>query len=141
MPTSLSPVVSALPVPLPSDTAIPGLSRRRVWAAPEVISHSLVVLTLPRLYLAAPTGDPKPEQIAALDKVFDIEAVLGPMTTTIELNSIERVRLDLIQQTVRIDHETARDGLQRSEIVFDKPETADTVFSKIWRRLGAEFTL
>ena len=38
MPASLSTVVPGLPVPMPSDTAIPGLSRRQVWAAPEVVS-------------------------------------------------------------------------------------------------------
>lgn len=128
-------------MPLPSDTAIPGLARRRVWAAPDVSSHSLVVLTLPRIYLAPPVGEPKPEKIAALEKSLDIEAVLGPLTTSIELASIQRVRLDLMRNTVRIDHDHPRGGHQRSELVFRKPETADTVFSKLWRRLGGDFTL
>lgn len=136
MPASLSTVAPGLPVPMPSDTAIPGLSRRRVWAAPEVVSHSLIVMTLPRLYLAAPGDEPRQDKITALEKTLDIEAILGPQTTTIELGRIERVRLDLLHHTVRVDHDS-----QRSELVFAKPETADTVFSKLWRRLGSEFTL
>src|SRR5262245_22997341 len=136
MPGSLSTVVPGLPVPIPSDTTIPGLSRRRVWAAPDVMSHSLVVLTLPRLYLAPPTGEPKPETIKALEKTIDVEAELGPQSTSIELASIRRVRLDLMRNTVRIDHNLARGGSRKAELVFAKAETADTVFSKLWRRLG-----
>ncbi len=138
---SLSTVGPALPVPMPSDTAIPGLVRRRVWAAPEVASHSVIVLTLPRLYLG-PTGTlPRPETVAALEKTYDIESVLGPLANTIDLTSIERVRLDLVKNTVRLEHVPARGGRVRTEIVFAKPETADTVFSKLWRRLGLEFVL
>jgi hypothetical protein len=127
--------------PMPSDTAIPGLARRRVWAAPEVMSHSLLVMTLPRLYLAPPTGVIKSDKLKAIEKAWDIESILGPMATTIELASIERVRLDLMQNKVRIDHSSARGGRQKSELIFAKPETADNVFSKLWRRLGAEFLL
>lgn len=141
MVSSFSTIAPGLPVPIPSDTAIPGLMRRRVWASPDVASHSLVVLTLPRIYLAPPTGEPRPDKLAAIERSLDIESLLGPLATSIELASIERVRLDLLRNTVRIDHHSARGGRQRSELVFNKPETADTVFSKLWRRLGGEFTL
>jgi hypothetical protein len=139
--TSLSTVTPGLPIPLPSDTAVPGLTRRRIWAAPEVVSHSLIVLTLPRLYLAPPTGEPKAETLKALERAFDVESLLGPLSTTIDLASIRRVRLDLLKNTVRIDHAAARGGHVRSELVFKNPETADTVFSKLWRRLGSDFLL
>src|SRR5262249_47520626 len=66
---------------------------------------------------------------------------LGPAGTSIELSSIRRVRLDLIRNAVRIEHAAARGGRERSELVFAKPEIADTVFSKLWRRLGAEYIL
>src|SRR5438132_457398 len=44
MSASLSAVVPGLSMPAPSDTAIPGLARRRVWAAPDVTSHSLLLV-------------------------------------------------------------------------------------------------
>jgi len=138
---SLSHVGPALPVPMPSDTAIPGLMRRRVWAAPEIHSHSLMVLTMPRIYLAPAGGVPRPDRVAALERSFDLEAVLGPLTHTIELSTINRVRLDLVRNAVRLEHTPPRGGRIRTEIVFAKPETADNVFSKLWRRLGTEFTL
>jgi hypothetical protein len=130
-----------LPLPMPSDTGIPGLTRRRVWTAPEITSHALAVLTLPRLYLAPPGGPPKPETVAALEKSLDIESLLGPLATAIEMTGIDRVRLDLMHNTVRIDYTTRERSRLKQSLVFSQPETADTVFSKIWRRLGAEFTL
>ena len=141
MPVTLSTVVPALHVSMPSDTAIPGLARRQIWASPEVTSHSLVVMTLPRLYLAAHAELPTSETIRAIEKTLDVEAVLGPLATSIDLAQIERVRLDLIHNKVRIDHAANDGGNLQAELVFAKPETADTVFSKLWRRLGADFTL
>lgn len=137
----LSTIGTPLSAPVPSDTAIPGLLRRRVWAAPEVASHSLVVLTLPRLYLAPPTLAFKPEKVTALEKSLDLDTEIGPLATTIELNRIHRVRLDLVRNAVRIEHTLAHGGRLKSDLVFNQPETADTVFSKLWRRLGGDFTL
>ncbi|CAN5565641.1 hypothetical protein BH11PLA2_BH11PLA2_05080 [soil metagenome] len=126
---------------MPSDTGIPGLSRRRVWAAPEITSHSLVVLTLPRIYLAPHSGEPRPETVKALEKSLDIESLLGPMTMSIDMTGIDRVRLDLIKNTLRIDYTTVQKHKLKAQLVFATPDSADSMFSKIWRRLGADFTL
>ena len=74
--------------PSPSDTTIPGLSQRRVWKAPDVTSHSLVVLTLPRLYLTPMTGEPKTEVIGQLQTVRMVDAFLGPLATAIDLHAV-----------------------------------------------------
>src|SRR5262245_44081802 len=96
MPMTLSRVGPGLPGVMPSDTTVPGWALRHVWAAPELASHSVLVLTLPRIYLAPGTEPPKPERIAVLEKSYDLETTLGPRTTAIDLASIRRVRLDLI---------------------------------------------
>ena len=125
----------------PSDTGFPGLGRRRVWKAPDVLSHSMLVLTLPRLFLAAQSGEPKPETVAAVETAMDVESVLGPFATVVELASIRRVKLDLHTNTVHIDHASERNGQGRASITLGTPEVADEVFTKLWRRLGTEFSL
>jgi hypothetical protein len=141
MPSAVSPIRDVIPMPMPSDTGIPGLSRRRVWASPDVISHSLVVLTLPRIYLASAGESQRADIVKNLEQSLDIESLMGPLTTSIEMTSIDRVRLDLHDNSLRIDYKSPRHGRMKSRLVFATPETADTVFSKIWRRLGAEYTL
>lgn len=127
------------PTAVPSDTGIPGLARRRVWAAPDVVSHSLIVLTLPRLYLAPPGPPPKPELVAALESAVDAEAALGPLATAIDLASVQRVKLDLTTNTLTVEYRVGGSqagGRVRAAVRFAAAETADTVFGKLWRRLG-----
>jgi hypothetical protein len=141
MPGTLSRVGPALPMPMPSDTGIPGLTRRRVWARPEVVSHAVLILTLPRIFLAPSNLGIKPEAVRALETALDVESVLGTVGTTIDMSRIDRVQLDLPQNTIRIDYSAPTGSRMKAMIVFGSPETADTIFSKIWRRLGAEFRL
>jgi hypothetical protein len=130
---------------LPSDTGVPGLSRRRVWTAPEVTSHAAVVLTLPRLYLLPAPGPAcsplRPDLAAAVETALDVEGVLGPRTTAIELASVRRVTLDLPANTVRVEYAPARGGTLKTPVVFATAELADAAFGKLWRRLGPEFAL
>jgi hypothetical protein len=127
---------------IPSDTGIPGLSRRRVWTAPEVVSHAVVVLTLPRLYLAPAGGAPaKPDAVAALETARDIELVLGPFATTIDLADVTRVRHELTTNTLKIEYRPRNGGTLRTAVRFATPEAADAVFAKLWRRLGDDFSL
>ena len=128
-------------LPQPSATTPPGLARRRVWAAPDVRSHSLVVLTLPRLYLAPPTGAPKPETVAAIERGGDVEAVLGPLTTAVELAAVRRVRLDLLTNTLHVEYAAGDRGQAGVAVTFATAEAADAAFSRLWRRLGNEFAL
>lgn len=127
--------------PSPSDTTIPGLAQRRVWKAPEVTSHSLVVLTLPRLYLTPMTGTPKTEVIGQLQTVRMVDAFLGPLATAIDLHTVRRVKLDLATQAVTIDHLTGNDPRARTVIQFATGEAADSFFAKLWRRLGDGYQL
>jgi hypothetical protein len=128
-------------VPSPSDTTIPGLAQRRVWKAPDVVSHSIVVLTLPRLYLTPMTGAPKSEVIGQLQTVRMVDAFLGPLATVIDLHTVRRVKLDLPRLLVTIDHSTANDPKARTAIQFGTSEAADSFFAKVWRRLGDGFQL
>jgi hypothetical protein len=125
----------------PSDTTVPGLAQRRVWKAPEVTSHSLVVLTLPRLYLTPMTGEPKTEVVDHLQTVRLVDAFLGPLATVIDLHTVRRVKLDLATQTITLDHFTANDPRARSVIRFATAAGADSFFAKIWRRLGDGYQL
>ncbi len=125
----------------PSDTTIPGLAQRRVWKSPEVTSHSIVVLTLPRLYLTPMTGTPKTEVIGQLQTVRRVDAFLGPLATAIDLHTVRRVKLELATFTVTIDYVTPHDPKARTIIRFASGEIADAFFAKLWRRLGDGFKL
>jgi hypothetical protein len=131
----------ALTTHQPSATAPPGLARRRVWAAPAVRSHSLVVLTLPRLYLAPPAGEPKPETVAAIERGGDLEAILGPLATVVDLAAVRRVRHDLLTNTLHVEYAVGGRGLATAVVTFATAEAADAAFGKLWRRLGDGFTL
>ncbi len=125
----------------PSNTTIPGLAQRRVWKAPEVTSHSLVVLTLPRLYLTPMTGSPKTEVISQLETVRAVDAFLGPLATVIDMHTIRRVRLELAEHTITIDHPMANSPNGRTIITFADGKVADSFFAKMWRRLGDGYQL
>jgi hypothetical protein len=124
----------------PSATAPPGLVRRRVWAAPVVRSHSLVVLTLPRLYLAPPAGAPDPQTVAAVERGGDVEAALGPRATVVDLAAVRRVRHDLLTNTLHVEYAAGRETATAA-VTFATAEAADAAFSKLWRRLGDGFAL
>ncbi len=126
-----------------TDTTLPGATRRRVWAAPEVRSHSLVVLTFGKIYLTPAAGVPKPETVAALESGADVEALLGPSAMAIDLFSVRRLRLDLVTNTLAVDYYVGQGSVARVRvaIVFATSEAADTVFTKLWRRLGEGFEL
>lgn len=127
--------------PSPSDTTVPGLTQRRVWKAPQLLSHSLVVLTLPRLYLTPMTGAPKTEIIGQLQTVRLVETFLGPLATAIDLHAVRRVKYDLKSHWIAIDYFTPNDPKARTVIRFAPGEAADQFFAKLWRRLGENYQL
>jgi hypothetical protein len=108
---------------------------RRVWSNPDIQSHSLLVLTLDGLHLAPLTGPPREEAVAAAEAGADLDELLGPFATAIELASVSRVKLDLLSNSLAIEYSR---GHAKSQIIltFASPESADTCFSRIWRRLG-----
>lgn len=125
----------------PSDTTLPGQTRRHVWPAPEVTSHSLFVLTAARLFLAPGTGPPRPEALAALEAGGDPAAHIGPLGTVIDLAAVRRVTLSLEANTLRVEYGQPGKGLGLTAVRFASAETADTVFGKLWRRLGDRVVL
>jgi hypothetical protein len=132
--------MTSLQNPAATDTALPGSTRRRVWHAPEVRSHPLVVLTASRLYLLPPDHPPTPELLAALEDGTDQEEVLGPQATAIDLTTARRVAHDLTANTLELEY--AIEGRPAEEtVVFATPEASDAAFALVWRRLGEGFEL
>jgi len=129
--------------PAMTDTTLPGATRRRVWAAPEVRSHSLVVMTFGKIYLSPVAGTPKPETVSALENGADVEALLGPSAMAIDLAMVRQIRLDLVTNTLTIDYLVGQGSVSRLRVAigFATSEAADTVFTKLWRRLGEGFDL
>lgn len=123
------------------ENTLPGSTRRRYWAHPDVKSHSLVVLTFERLHLAPLAGTPKPEVIAGLVGGDDLDDLLGPFAVTVDLIAVRDVKLDLLTNSLLIEYE--KGGLSSAcvRIVFATPETADACFTKLWRRLGDGYKL
>jgi hypothetical protein len=133
------PVLNSFPL----DTALPGHTRRRTWCHPELSSHSVLVLTYDRFYLAPLAGTPKPETLAAIEAGVDLDDLLGPLTTVIDLENIRQLTLDLLTNSLTIEYFGRSMKLKKSSVrlTFATPEAADTCFTKIWRRLGTEFQL
>jgi hypothetical protein len=127
--------------PTPLEAALPGQSRRRTWSHPELSSHTVLILTFDSLHLAPLTGTPKPEMLAAIDAGADLDVLLGPLATEIDLDAIRRLKLDLLANSLNIEYD--RSGLDRSrlQLTFATHEAADACFTKLWRRLGDKFQL
>lgn len=112
-------------------------TKRRVWTQPELTSHALLVLTPERIALAAIGSEPRPEALAAITAgEGDVDDLLGPLATTIELAGVQRVKLDLVANTLVIDYTGRAYNTSRVTVTFATPEAADACFTKTWRRLG-----
>ncbi|MDY3556417.1 hypothetical protein R5W24_005582 [Gemmata sp. JC717] len=123
------------------DTTLPGATRRRVWAHPDVSSHSLVVLTATRLYLAPLAGAPRAELVAAIENGGNLEELLGPLAVVVELIAVRRLRLDLLRNTLTAEYVSGGLGTSGLTVVFATSEAADMCFTKFWRRLGDGYRL
>ena len=123
------------------DSTLPGATRRRHWAQPDVKSHTLVVLTFERLHLAPLAGTPKPEIIAGLVGGDDLDDLLGPYAVTVDLIAVRDVKLDLLTNSLLVEYEKGGLSTACVRIVFATAETADACFTKLWRRLGEGYKL
>jgi MFS family permease len=126
---------------LPTDTTLPGETRRQVWPMPDVTSHSLLVLTATRLFLAPASTPPSQETISSLERGGDPNELLGPDAVAIDLAAVHQLTLVLAANTLTIHYTPP--GQQPTEIAvtFATPELVDTLFAKLWRRLGDGMTL
>ena len=130
----------ALNAPPPA-VAVASRSRRRVWAAPELRSHALLVLTPDRIHLAPLAGPPKPHTAAAAAGGADLGDLLGPLATVIDLAAVRGVKLDLPADALAVEYVGPGARPCRLAVVFATPEAADACFTKVWRRLGRGFEL
>jgi hypothetical protein len=80
----------------------------------------------------------KAETVAAAENGADVEELFGPLTVVVNLPTVTRAVLDLETNTVQVDFTGGSDrpGMSRVSATFADAETADGVFTKIWRRLG-----
>src|SRR5438105_3867493 len=68
----------------------------------------------------------------ATPRVFDLDEPLDPHIAGIDLAAVRRMTLDLLANAVHIESA----GSRPIDLTFATPEEADTIFSRIWRRLG-----
>lgn len=129
------------PYDITLETTIPGHTRRRVWAHPEVKSHSLVVLTFSRLHLAPKAGAPKADLVAAVEAGGDLDRLLGPLAVVVDLIAVCRLKLDLLANSLVVEYLAGGLGTSRLTVVLATPEAADACFTKFWRRLGDGYQL
>lgn len=132
------------------DTTVPGHTRRRIWLAPAIQSHSLVVLTLTKISLAPPAVKVNPQLAQRIQNGADIEETLGDLVTTIDISAIQRVKFDLVSNTLSIEyhvhsgrgsHNGNKGQACRAVLAFSGHDPADEVYTKLWRRLGERFEL
>jgi hypothetical protein len=83
------------------------------------------------MYLAPLAGEPDPEAADAAEHGADLDELLGPQATTIDLADVGRVRLDLLANSLTVEY-----GRGRLTVAFATPEAADACFTRLWRRLG-----
>lgn len=130
------PVLNAIPL----ETTLPAHTRRRLWTHPEVTSHSALVLTFDRLYLAPLAGAPRPELAVAIEAGAELDVVLGPLAVVLDLVTVRDLSLDLLTNSLTVEYASSM-GTSRVRVTFATPEAADGCFTKLWRRLGEEFEL
>ncbi len=139
-------IATAAPTSTALDTGIPGLMCRRVWSAPAVLSHALLALTFQKLHVAPAGANVRADAIAAIHTGADFEQAFGPFGTVIELANVSRVRFDLLANALILEYLHGegsgtirlRGQAPKASVVieFADHETADEVYTKIWRRLG-----
>ena len=126
-------------------TALPGGTRRRTWANPEVLSHSLVVLTFDRLYTTPLAGAPRPEVLAAADAGHDLDELLGPLAVVVDLFSVRQVKLDLLTNSLSIEYAKGRHGHRAADAGVREPGSGRRVLHEdlaaARRRLHAQTSL
>lgn len=122
-------------IPGPFHAAVTGQARRRVWARPDLQSHSLLILSADRLYFTPADTTLNPGLVAAAEAGADPDELLGPDATVLELVSVRRVKLDLLANELTI-HSAGTAGPNPLRLVFATPEAADACFTKLWRQLG-----
>jgi hypothetical protein len=118
-----------------------GASRRRVFTFPAVQSHSLIVMTETSIHLTPLTGEPNPELVKAIESGADLDELLDPLATSLELASVRKVKLDLIDNSLTVDFATPSHTPGWLEMRFATQKAADTCFTRLWRRLGAGYEL
>jgi len=135
------------------DTTVPGLTRRRIWLAPAIQSHSMVVLTLTKISLAPAAITVSPQVAQRIQNGADIESTLGDLITTIDISTIHRVKFDLVTNSLTIEYHLQASRQTRGGhtgnlgqacrvvLAFAEHDPADEVYTKLWRRLGERFEL
>jgi hypothetical protein len=116
-------------------------SHRRTWVFPELMSHSLLVLTYDQVHLAPQSGEPKAETLAAIEAGASLDDVFGSLAVVINLYKVRRLKLDLLNNSVVLEYLGAGSETSQQRIWFATPVAADACFTKIWRRLGNSFQL
>ncbi len=119
-----------------SDTTLPGLTTRLVWAGSDLRSHALAVLTATRLYLVPLDAVLVPGIVAELRAGVDVDAALGRAVTVLELATVRRLHLDLPRDTL-----VAETAGGTTAVRFATAEAADVAFTTAWKRLGDGFAL
>jgi len=102
----------------PRETDSGVLAQTRVWQAPDVRSHTRIVLSENTLSLAA--------------------LIAGEGETEINFDTIQRAGLDLLTNSLTLEM-TAKS--EATVVEFASQSAADACFTKLWRRLGPRVRL
>lgn len=121
-----------------TDTVLPRPSRR-IWTHPALTSHSAVVLTGTRLYLASNDSPPSPDSLSKLKLGGNPEELLGKALLIIPLAEVIRATEDLETNTIALEY-GSREARSVSITLTDE-ESTDELFMGLWRRLASEFEL
>jgi len=79
--------------------------------------------------------------VAAITAGGDVDELLGPLATSIDLTGVSRVKLDLLTNSLNVDYIGREYSTGRATLSFSSTEAADACFTKLWRRMGSGMKL
>ena len=111
------------------DTTLPTLNGRRLWQAPALRSHAMLVMTAARLHLVPAHVELSPQVRTRIDAGAALDDLLPAATDVVFLPDLLEAELDLSAFTL---HLTTAD--RDCDLHFADAETADDVFVKLLHR-------
>jgi len=118
------------------DTTLPTSNGRRLWHAPALRSHGLLVMTAVRLHLTPSHAELAPTAVRQIEAGAPLEGFMPPATDVVFLPEVVEAKLDLTRLTLRL---TTTEREHRLD--FADAATADDVFAKLLHRTHRTLTL
>lgn len=127
-----------------SQQTLPTFNKHRVWSFPEIQSHAVVVLTASKMYIVPGNAAPPEDKVRQLENGADPVDLFGSFVTIVKLEFVKKVVHELLTNEVQLEMNVSSQSgawISRVDLKFKESDSADAMFTKIWRRLGDQFVV